>query len=360
MKVLIVGCLHGYWEEVVHLVEDLNAKGENIELVLINGDTQTFRSEDELKYSCKYDSVYKPGAPHSKKLEQTKEEFYGSFHKFVSGELKAPCLFLIIGGNNEQEELFNSLPFGGYIAPNVFYMGKSSIVDYKGIRIAGLSGIYDPVYYSKKYDYISPNNPNPAVEKLYSSHFIRACDPFQLELFSSYESAKKVDILMTHDWGSGIVAQDPRFFANDRLAHKRHLFKEDIAHTFGLPFAPEIVKSLNPSVYTAAHHHVYYEKQINYGGRKVHFIALGRPDAREQWYSIKDIPVNPSSNVSNSLMYAPEWIDIIASPEAINARNDPSTVPPRTVNMLSEPLYEIPSFKSSIDYTLEFQTKFFH
>ena len=32
--------------------------------------------------------------------------------------------------------------YGGWVAPNIYYMGFSNVVRFGGLRIAGLSGIY--------------------------------------------------------------------------------------------------------------------------------------------------------------------------------------------------------------------------
>jgi lariat debranching enzyme len=34
------------------------------------------------------------------------------------------------------------LPNGGWVAPNIYYMGYASVINFAGLRIAGLSGIY--------------------------------------------------------------------------------------------------------------------------------------------------------------------------------------------------------------------------
>ena len=34
------------------------------------------------------------------------------------------------------------LPYGGWVAPNIYYMGYAGVVDVNGVRIGGLSGIY--------------------------------------------------------------------------------------------------------------------------------------------------------------------------------------------------------------------------
>ena len=49
----------------------------------------------------------------------------GSFHKYYSGEAVAPCLTIFVGGNHENSQQLHSLPWGGWVAPNIYYMGLS-------------------------------------------------------------------------------------------------------------------------------------------------------------------------------------------------------------------------------------------
>lgn len=56
---------------------------------------------------------------------------------------KALCLTILIGGNHENPALNTELPHGGWVAPNIYYMGFASVVNVGGLRIAGWSGIFN-------------------------------------------------------------------------------------------------------------------------------------------------------------------------------------------------------------------------
>ena len=66
-----------------------------------------------------------------------------SFHRYYSGEALAPVLTLFIGGNHEASNHLHELYYGGWVAPNIYYLGCSGVVSVGGVRIAGLSGIYN-------------------------------------------------------------------------------------------------------------------------------------------------------------------------------------------------------------------------
>lgn len=53
----------------------------------------------------------------------------------------------LVSGNHEAMNHMHELYYGGWVAPNIYYMGYAGVLNFKGIRIGGLSGIY------KKRDY---------------------------------------------------------------------------------------------------------------------------------------------------------------------------------------------------------------
>lgn len=131
MKVGIVGCAHGELEVIYETVSSIE-KRENykVDLLLCCGDFQAVRNEDDLK------SMASPEKYHDMR----------SFSKYYSGEKVAPVLTIFVGGNHEASNHLQELPFGGWVAPNIYYLGYAGCVNVNGIRIAGISGKIDTVH----------------------------------------------------------------------------------------------------------------------------------------------------------------------------------------------------------------------
>ncbi len=48
-----------------------------------------------------------------------------SFYKYYSGEKTAPVLTVFVGGNHEASNHLRELYYGGWVAPNIYYLGTS-------------------------------------------------------------------------------------------------------------------------------------------------------------------------------------------------------------------------------------------
>lgn len=78
-----------------------------------------------------------------------KYQALGTFHQYYSGERVAPVLTIVIGGNHEASNYMWELYHGGWLAPNIYYLGCAGSVMVNGLRIAGASGIFKPHDYHK-------------------------------------------------------------------------------------------------------------------------------------------------------------------------------------------------------------------
>lgn len=62
--------------------------------------------------------------------------------RYYSGEKKAPILTLFIGGNHEASNYLQELPYGGWVAPNIYYLGRAGVVQFGDLRIGGVYVYY--------------------------------------------------------------------------------------------------------------------------------------------------------------------------------------------------------------------------
>lgn len=59
----------------------------------------------------------------------------------------APVPTVFCGGNHEAVNHLRDLYYGGWVAPNIYFLGYSSVIQFGGVRIGGFSGIF------KAYDF---------------------------------------------------------------------------------------------------------------------------------------------------------------------------------------------------------------
>jgi lariat debranching enzyme len=59
----------------------------------------------------------------------------GDFHSYYGGSTKAPYLTIFVGGNHEASSHLWELYYGGWVAPNIYYMGAANVVRLGGVRM---------------------------------------------------------------------------------------------------------------------------------------------------------------------------------------------------------------------------------
>lgn len=118
MRVAVIGCLHGDQLKMFQQHSD-------VDLILCCGDFQALRNS--------YDVSAMSSPERHRKL--------GTFHEFYAGKHKVP-LTIVIGGNHESSAYMAELFYGGWLAPNIYYLGVAGSVIVNGLRISGASGIY--------------------------------------------------------------------------------------------------------------------------------------------------------------------------------------------------------------------------
>jgi hypothetical protein len=174
------------------------------------------------------------------------------FHEYYSGTRTAPYLTIFIGGNHEASNYLFELYYGGWVAPNIYYLGAANILRLGNLRIAGLSGIW------KGYDYRKPHFERlPYNEEDITSIFhVRELDVRKLMSVRT-----QVDIGLSHDWPRGIEWHGDY----DWLLQVKNHFQEDAENAqLGSTAAMNVFDRLRPAYWFSAHLHVKYPAVVDH------------------------------------------------------------------------------------------------
>ncbi|XP_028291821.1 lariat debranching enzyme [Gouania willdenowi] len=288
MRIAVEGCCHGELDKIYETLEFLQKKDDvSVDLLLCCGDFQAVRNEGDMKCMA---------VPAKYRTMQT-------FYKYYSGEKKAPVLTIFIGGNHEASNHLQELPYGGWVAPNIYYLGYAGVVRYKGVRIGGLSGIYKSHDYRKGHHEFPPYDPNT----MRSVYHVR-----NIEVFKLKQIQMPIDVFMSHDWPRGICF----YGRTDELLRKKKFLRQDVeSNSLGSPAAEEVLAHLQPSYWFSAHLHVKFAAVMQHppkgsaAPRVTKFLSLDKCLPRREFLQIVDIPERPGS--SDTLEYDPEWLAIL-------------------------------------------------
>ena len=173
---------------------------------------------------------------------------------------------IFIGGNHEASSHLFELYYGGWAAPNIYYLGAANVVWVGPLRIAGLSGIW------KGYDYRKPHHERLpySQEDIKTIYHVREWDTRKLLLLRS-----QVDIGLSHDWPQWIEwAGDWRKLFRD----KRHFEQDARGGRLGSVAAKQVLERLRPKYWFSAHLHCKFTAVVKHGeGEKVTALASQPP-----------------------------------------------------------------------------------
>lgn len=172
---------------------------------------------------------------------------------------------------------------GGWLAPNIYYLGGSGCVRLNGIRIAGASGIFkDHDYNLGHYERIPFDN-----SSLRSVYHVRAHDVLKLSLLSPGP-----EVFISHDWPEGIY----RHGDTAALLRTKPFFKPDIEKgELGNPHMMDVLKLLRPLWWFSAHLHVRFAAEYDHTGQGVSDWSHTRVE--RQNVSLRKAPVKNSDEI---------------------------------------------------------------
>ncbi|KAK0710247.1 lariat debranching enzyme, C-terminal domain-containing protein [Lasiosphaeria miniovina] len=257
LKVAVIGCGHGMLDTIYATLEvECATKGWalcDLDLLIICGDFQAVRNKLDL--NCM-------SVPFRyRKL--------GDFHKYYSGAAQAPVLTLVIGGNHEASNYHFELYHGGWLAPNIYYLGAAGVVRYGPWRIAGVSGIYNARNYGKPHGERLPYDG----DDVRCAYHVREYDVQRLLHLRS-----PVDIALSHDWPAWVELFGDH---DDFYATKPHFFASALADKLGSKPAAELLSHLRPTYWFSGHMHTRFTATVDFGD------GLGMEDALQR---LDDVP----------------------------------------------------------------------
>ncbi|KAG5333856.1 DBR1 enzyme, partial [Acromyrmex heyeri] len=284
MRIAVEGCAHGELDIIYETIQEIEKiDGRKIDLLICCGDFQAARNLNDLKCMAISDK-YKDMC---------------TFYKYYSGEKKAPILTIFIGGNHEASNYLQELPYGGWVAPNIYYLGYAGVVQVAGIRIAGLSGIYKSRHWMQGH-YEKPPYTDSTIRSVYH---IRNIEVFRLKQLSG-----KIDIFLSHDWPAGVT----KYGDEDILLKQKPFFKDDIeSNTLGSPPCMELLERLYPSYWFSAHLHCKFAALVpeKGGARVTKFLALDKCLPKRKFLQVLEVRSQEDGPIQ--LNYDLEWLTIL-------------------------------------------------
>lgn len=333
MKVAVFGCLHGQLNDMFNTVSRYEEQNNcKIDLIVVCGDCQTIRHQDDLRCLA----------------VPNKYKRLGDFHEYYSGQKKIPWLTIFIGGNHEASNYLMTLPYGGWVCDNFYYLGFAGVVNYKGLRIGGVSGIYNYRNCNLgRFERMPLDN-----DSIRSIYHTRRVDIFRLQLLSrNITEDKRPDIFLSHDWPARVYDHGDL----QQLLRFKPLFRADVSSRDGLgsPLTQPLIDQLKPRRWFAAHLHCRFSAKVNHGPKDdycTEFLSLNKIEKGRKYVEYLDLeahsiteaaPANADecsgeqSSTSNDnlnnledndMYYDPEWLTILRKTISleVNSRNNVS------------------------------------
>ena len=296
LRLAIEGCGHGTLHAIYASIEEAcKRKGwPGVDLLIIGGDFQSVRNAYDLNcvsMPAKYRSMC-------------------DFHEYYSGQRKAPYLTVFVGGNHEASNYLFELYYGGWVAPNIYYMGAANVLRLGPLRIAGMSGIWKGYNYRKPHYERLPYNESD----LRSIYHTREMDVRKL-----LQVRTQVDIGISHDWPKGVEWKGN---FKQLFRYKKHLEEDARNGQLGNVAATQVMERLRPRYWFSAHLHCKYAAVVE------HDKSAGFQTSVKQTNG--GTHANPVSNDHSSAAKNSDEIDLDLDDEADRAPN--ATAVPQGAN----------------------------
>ncbi|GMH18002.1 hypothetical protein Nepgr_019843 [Nepenthes gracilis] len=274
MKIAVEGCMHGDLDTVYATIAQLErVENTKIDLLICCGDFQAVRNRKDLE------SLNVP----------PKYRHMNTFWKYYSGREVAPLPTIFIGGNHEASNYLWELYYGGWAAPNIYFLGFAGVIKFGNIRIGGLSGIYNARHYYLGHFERPPYN----ASDIRSVYHVREYDVHKL-----MQVEEPIDIFLSHDWPLGITDCGDWM----ELVRKKPFLRKSKA-------AAELLEKLKPSYWFSAHLHCKFSALVQHGdtGPLTKFLALDKCLPGRKFLQVVEIQSDPGPS---EIRYDEEWLAI--------------------------------------------------
>ncbi|CAM9497530.1 unnamed protein product [Sphacelaria rigidula] len=195
-------------------------------------------------------------------------------------------------------------------------MGLSGVVNVGGVRIAGLSGIFN----ERNFRVGRHEQPPYAGNALRSVYHVRELEVFRLQQLTGH-----IDVGLSHDWPRGIVQYGD---APELLERKRFLKTEVNENRLGSPPAEKLLHKLQPDYWFSAHLHCKFAAVVKHklpregqgrpGGKysaTTRFLALDKCLPKRDFLQLISVPRPQEGNGCEgqavNLEYDVEWLSIL-------------------------------------------------
>ncbi|HRI63879.1 MAG TPA: metallophosphoesterase [Polyangium sp.] len=243
-----VGDVHGRMHAMVRMLSGWEASTrQTLLFVLQVGDFEPIRHEDDLS------SLAAPA----------KYRTIGEFPDFFNGRAVFPWPVYFIGGNHEPYGLLDTIPDGGQVIHNCTYIGRTGVIEIGGLRIAGLSGIFQADAFERRRPSLQDLGKTSKKEYTY----------FRKDDIDSAANFESIDILLVHEWPDGVIAPEHA----DEFENIRRSSRYDAV---GNEYARLLMEVLEPRLVLCGHMHKRYHHRLRLeSGKFVDVRCLAHMDA---------------------------------------------------------------------------------
>ncbi|KAH8826884.1 nuclear protein [Flagelloscypha sp. PMI_526] len=248
VKILTVGSAHGQIRALFDKIKSINSKHGPFDFCLCIGDF----------FSLEYGEETAP---------------------FLAGEIEAPIECYIMQGSTPLPDtvVAKYSSTSGQLCKKVFMMTKSgTLTTANGLRIACLSGLYDPDVYSTSETapgFLSPYFSSQTVDRLLSNSLSTSSSSTGnygslASIQASASTTQTVDILISHSWPSSIA----------NFANVPPLSEDEFRGVIADPI-DEVTRKLKPKYHFVSAGGKFWEREpyvwTDEGGRVSRFVTLG-------------------------------------------------------------------------------------